>query len=297
VARWSREWTQWRTRPEATDALARWGQRHPCLAGLTSMAEAVAACGLDRSIPQEIADERLAAVVAEARNGDHDAARLVLQRVLPPLVHRASLRTRRDGASFAAVLDDLMASAWLVITEYPLRARPTKIAVNVIKDAEYRLYGYVPIMVRKTVLMAPENLPHWPLREGTGETRGDDPQPVLGRLPRMLLDEVAAGYPLEDARLLIQLFVFGLSVNEIAAGQQVSPRWIRYRRQQALTRLATQLGHRPSPTASDQVSPAGQRGRTRPAHRAEITQTAPGARHRSPTTPSVGTGRPGEAGE
>src|SRR5215204_1762111 len=89
IAQWPAEWEGWLTRAEAAPAVNRWARRHPCLAGLTTLPEVLAACGRDRRVPEDLADARLAAVVSEARRGDRVAARLVLERVLPGLNRRA----------------------------------------------------------------------------------------------------------------------------------------------------------------------------------------------------------------
>lgn len=296
MARWSQDWREWCARADSANAVRRWGQRHEGLAGLASLGDVVAACGADRSIPQEIADRRLAALIEEAIRGDQTAIRVVLQRVLPALVNRAGARARRGRVPFGAVLDDLMASAWVVIAEYPLAARPMKVAVNVIRDAEYRLYGYVPVIQRSTIPMAPQFLPHRPTSgsaAGMGSDPADglgDPQLLFAGLPQVLLDEVAAGFPVADARLLMQLYVFGLSVAEIAAGQGVTPRWIRYRRQQALTGIAVRLGHTPvAQETADEVRDPARVIRRRPAGHRVRDVPSDGGKHASQSqVPSAG---------
>jgi DNA-directed RNA polymerase specialized sigma24 family protein len=241
LARWSREWEWWRTQPSGRIAVSRWGKRHPCLAGLNTLEDVLAGCGRDRAVSEPVADERLAAVVAEARTGDRTATRLVLQRVLPALAHRAGSRARLSRQPLGAVLEDMLASAWLVIAEYPLERRPAKIAVNIIRDAEYRIYGYVPVSVRRSVLVPPEKLPERSTR--VGGVAADEPEQALGQLSQVLVEAVRQGFPSADARLLGELFVFGLPVVEIARRDGVSQRWVRSRRQRALERLARHLGY------------------------------------------------------
>jgi len=253
LTRWTREWEWWRTQPGGRVAVSRWGQRHPCLAGLHTLEDVLAGCGRDRAVPEPVADKRLAAVVAEARAGDRTATRLVLQRVMPALVHRAGSRARLSRQPLGAVLEDLLASAWLVIAEYPLERRPTKIAVNIIRDAEYRIYGYVPVSVRRSVLVPPEKLPERSTRVGGVAT--DEPEQALGQLSHVLVEAVRQGFPGADARLLAELFVFGLPVVDIARRDGVSQRWVRSRRQRALERLARHLGY----TAPAAGCPAGER--------------------------------------
>lgn len=270
VQRWMQEWQTWQDRPTTATALARW-QRFPCLAelgvpeGPGSLEAVLAACGRDVTVPQDVADLRLAAVVAEALTGDQVATRLVLQRVFPALVQRAAARARLHQLAFGTVLDDLLAQAWLVISQYPLQTRPAKIAVNIIRDAEYRLFGYVPITQRNTLPVAPEHLLTTSHKSSPIGAPVNGPERVLSELPVMLLDEVSAGFPLEDARLLTQVYLLGLSTAEIAAAEQVSARWVRARKQRALARLAAHLGYPHPPAPAPRTTSGGRSGRRQPA--------------------------------
>lgn len=240
LARWVRDWDWWRADPAAERAPAQWAARHPCLAGLDTLGEVLAGCGRDPNVTEEMADARLAAVVAEARAGDQTAARLAVQRVLPALLRRACRRARLGRRPLGDVLDDMLTSAWLCVVDYPLERRPVKIAVNLVRDAEYRVYGYVPIVERNSVLMPveeiPERLAHL---DGRPEETSTDPAVQLFDL---LVEAVANGFETDDARLLAELFVYGMSIEDMAAREGVSPRAIRYRRSTALKHLARWFG-------------------------------------------------------
>jgi hypothetical protein len=248
-----RDWDWWRTDPAALRAPEQWAGRHPCLEGLGTLGEVLAGCGRDPSVPEKIADARLAAVVAEARTGDATAARLAVQRVLPALLRRACRRARLGRRSMGDILDDLLTSAWLCVVDYPLERRPVKIAVNIVRDAEYRVFGYVPITERVSVLMPVEDMPERPARiDGQPEESTAEP---AAQLFEVLMDAVAEGFPVEDARLLAELFVYGMAVEDLAAREQVSPRAIRYRRSTALKHLARWFGLT-SPLTGRQPRPA-----------------------------------------
>ena len=254
LARWVRDWEWWRTQPEAARAPAHWALHHACLEKLDTLGEVLAGCGRDRSVPEEIADSRLAAVVAEARAGDVTAARLALQRVLPALLRRACRRARLGRRTMGDILDDLLCSAWLCIVDYPLERRPVKIAVNVVRDAEYRVYGYVPIVERNSVLMPVEEMPERPARiDGQPEDARTEAAPQLFDT---IVDAVAEGFPIDDARLLAELFVYGVPVDDMAARDGVSPRAVRYRRSTALKQLTRWFRPTPSET-SRHPRPAG----------------------------------------
>jgi len=244
LARLTHDWEWWQATPAAAAAPARWQERHPCLAGLGTLADVLAGCGRDRTVAQEVADARLAAVVAEARAGDQVAARVALQRVLPGLVRRAAARARLTRHPLGEILDDLVTSAWLIIVEYPLENRPVKIAVNILMDAEYRLYGYLPVMRRNTVLVPTrEQLPERPARmDGTPL---DTPPNAAIQLHEVLLEAAAAGFSVPTARLIAELYVYGATIAEVAAREGVTDRAIRYRRSAALARLARWLAAYP----------------------------------------------------
>jgi len=236
VSRWVADWAWWRSSRPAAAAIERWRLRHPWLDGCRTADAVVAACGRDRSVGQDVADARLAGMVAEATAGDRDAARVVLQRVLPGLVARAGRRSRQTGRPLADVLDELVAAAWVVISEYPLARRPAKVAVNILMDAEHHLFGYVPAMVRATVPVEPQLLAAAAAGlDGRAEHAGAGAGPELLEL---LAEAVGRGLPASDARLLAELVVLGLTPEQVGARDGLSGRAIRRRRQQAVRRLA-----------------------------------------------------------
>ncbi|HYT10104.1 MAG TPA: hypothetical protein VEL73_05520 [Mycobacteriales bacterium] len=214
VAGWLGDWDRWRSTPAAAAALRRWRAAYPSLAGFGSHAELLAGCGRDLSVAEEVADRRLAVLVGEARAGDAAATRLVLQRVLPGLVGRAARRARMTRRPFAEVLHELVASAWLVIGEYPLDRRPAKIAVNVLWDAESRLFGYVPVAVRSTRPVAPDELPT--VVAGLDGTAPDTPANPSAQVLSLLALAVRRGLPGEDVRLLTDMVLLGRTADEPA---------------------------------------------------------------------------------
>jgi hypothetical protein len=136
------EWRRLCADPEANASAAAWLTVDCQGRLLGSLAEVLGACGDDRTVPDELADVVLASVIARAVGGDRLAARVVLQRVVPPLMRRAGVRARATGKDGSELFNDFVAAAWVVICEYPLERRPRKIAVNVIRDAEKAVWGY-----------------------------------------------------------------------------------------------------------------------------------------------------------
>jgi hypothetical protein len=241
LARWKTEWERWRVSPAAADGLARWRSRHEGLAGFASVDDLVRGCGRDRSVPREVADARLATLVSEARDGDQAAARVVLERLMPALVRAATLRAMRSTQPFGPLLDDMVAAAWLRIVDYPLASRPIKIAGNIVADANYRVFGYVPLAARSTDLLPPDELPVG-LAGLAGQPVEVGVDPGL-RVLRLLTDAAQGGLPVADARLLAELVVCGRTPEQIAARDGVTSRAVRYRRQAAMARLVDYVSH------------------------------------------------------
>ncbi len=251
LGRWLADWRYWRGTPAASAGLDRWRRRHPCLAGFASLEELLDGCGWDPGVPQHVADARLAALVGEASAGDSAAVRVVLERVLPGLVHRAARRARRDGRPFGELLGELVAVAWLVIAEYPLARRPVKIAANIIRDTEYRLFGYVPATVRSSRPAAPDTLPL--SAAGPDGRPVDGPTPAAVEVLELLADAVRAGFPHADAVLLAELCVAGVSPSVLATRDGVTARAVRIRRRVALTRLCAHVA-RPMPGSGPEAT-------------------------------------------
>jgi DNA-directed RNA polymerase specialized sigma24 family protein len=237
--RWLAEWDWWKDRPHARAAVAHWRSRHPEFAALATADQVAAACGLDRTVPDHDADARLALLVGEARHGDHAAARVAVHRVFPALLARAASRTRTGSGTFPALLGDYTTAAWLATACYPLERRPTKIAGNIVWEAELQLFGRRRIVDRRTFPL-PDLDDIAPPADLDGTPADADPDPLVE-----LLDLLAAarrhGLDADELRLLADLAVHGRTQADVAARTGVTDRTVRTRRRTALTRLARVL--------------------------------------------------------
>ncbi len=65
------------------------------------------------------------------------AARIVLQRILPPLVAIARRRGQIVDGGIDAAIAEVLPTAWTVIRQYPWHRRPNKVASNLVLDSEY----------------------------------------------------------------------------------------------------------------------------------------------------------------
>ena len=68
---------------------------------------------------------------------DELAARIVLQRILPPLVAIARRRGQIIDGGIDGAIAEVLPTAWTVIRQYPWHRRPHKVASNLVLDSEY----------------------------------------------------------------------------------------------------------------------------------------------------------------
>ncbi|HRE03463.1 MAG TPA: hypothetical protein PLV68_19355, partial [Ilumatobacteraceae bacterium] len=67
------------------------------------------------------------------------AARVVLQRIVPPLLGLAN-RKGRSPSHRDQLFDDLVANAWMVILAYPAVRRPRRIAAGLVRDVSFQTF-------------------------------------------------------------------------------------------------------------------------------------------------------------
>ena len=101
-----------------------------------SLDEVLQAAGYRGKKCDPVADQILAMIVRRAAD-DPLAARIALQRVLPPIVAIARRRGKLRSIGFDAALGLALSHAWEIIRGYPIERRPTKIAANIVRDIEY----------------------------------------------------------------------------------------------------------------------------------------------------------------
>ncbi len=127
LAALDREWADLDGSAASAEALQRWGQAEPALAGLSTLAAVLA----KRTDP-DAAPEVLAALARRAAD-DALAARVLLQALVPGLVRMATTSCGGDPAA----LDELVSLAWERIRTYP-SSRPGSVAANVLWDVRKR---------------------------------------------------------------------------------------------------------------------------------------------------------------
>lgn len=106
---------------------------------LTQLDQVLERCGFGHDAVYSEGDRCLAQVIARASH-DELAARIVLQRILPPLIAIAARRGRIVKGGFNEAFSTTLGHAWILIRTYPLDRRPAKIASNLVRDAEYHAF-------------------------------------------------------------------------------------------------------------------------------------------------------------
>jgi hypothetical protein len=231
------EWTRLAAATSTRRSLARWGQSEPVLAPYDDLDDLLAATG--HALPEPDADRVLAAVVRRAGEDDL-AARVVLHRLLPGLLRVALRRGATGRWRVAPLFDELTAAGWIVVRTYPIDRRPAKIAVNLLRDAEYEVC--VRPFRRRAAAETPsgtfldDELLASLVTDATGRPDHIAWHPS-DELAHVLAQGRAAAVPTDDLDLLRSLYLEAEPVQEAARRLAVSPRTVLSRRLAATRRL------------------------------------------------------------
>jgi hypothetical protein len=179
--------------------------------------------------------EELTAVLAQrAAAGDRHATRVLVQLLLPSCAWLAFARNRPHLGSRDRVLDELLTAAWDVVrTGVEPRGRATKLAL--LRTIEYRALRRPSLVCQRQaereVLVLPEDIGSVDCSEARNINPGEE-------VVQLLVQATTVGLSHGDARLLGGLFVGGWTSEELGAQEGVTSRTIRYRRAEAIRRLA-----------------------------------------------------------
>ena len=128
-----REWERLNYNPRNVRAVNSWGlDEQP----FCSLDEVLRAAGFLGAKCDTNADRVLGHIVQRAAT-DQLAARIVLQRVLPPMLAIGRRRGRTHNVGFDYAFSLVLSHAWEIIRTYPIDRRPKKIAANIVRDIEY----------------------------------------------------------------------------------------------------------------------------------------------------------------
>jgi DNA-directed RNA polymerase specialized sigma24 family protein len=127
------EWSALSTAPSTLRRVNGWGLPGKQVANLD---EVLIRAGFGLEATDSLGDQYLFKLVIRAAD-DELATRIVLQRLLPPLISIAARRGKLARGGFDEALIDTVAQAWIQIRTYPINKRPIKIASNLVRDSEY----------------------------------------------------------------------------------------------------------------------------------------------------------------
>lgn len=177
------------------------------------------------------ADQYLLQLIEVARD-DELAARVVLQRILPPLCavarrHSTTHRERHD------LLDELVANSWALIRRYPTQRRRRHVAANLVRDITFET------IVRPRRRRGAHEIPTDSV--AFAEMTHDDTLEPLDELVALLHDaRRATGVDNGDVAFICQLINHGRPEN-MATALDVTPRTVRNHRDAVLHRLRSAL--------------------------------------------------------
>jgi DNA-directed RNA polymerase specialized sigma24 family protein len=208
--------------------LRRWSQREPRLAAFSTASELLGSLRRLRG-DHDAENAILAALLREART-DPLAARVVLQALLPGLKRLAG-RLLHTAAERDELWSLLLAHGWERIRSYPLERRPRRIAANLLLDtAHATLATLAAERSSRAQACELEATPAEPV------AAVDEVEVVLARAVR------AGALSREEAVLILQTRIEGVSLASLAADGQVAYEALRKRRRRAERRLLLFLG-------------------------------------------------------
>ncbi len=133
VAKLIKEWELINSRRKEVDVVNSWklpGDK------IKNLDQVLTRAGFNTARDDSQGDSYLWLLVKRAST-DELAARIVLQRILPPLISIARRRGQIMQGGVDAAISDVLPSAWTVIRQYPWHRRPSKVASNLVLDSEY----------------------------------------------------------------------------------------------------------------------------------------------------------------
>ena len=232
--------SEWRRLSYCPHALERVNSWKLTTRTLWSLDEVLRLSGFQGAKCDPVADQVLATIVRRAATDDL-AARIVLQRVLPPMLSIARRRGFGHGTTFDSAFGLVLSHAWEIIRTYPIVRRPRKIAANIVRDIEY--FAFVRGQRNRPVhtsldenidtvelRYASDSLTSPPLVDGIGGGRADESE--FG----VLLAEAVQHHLSDRSRTVLQALSMQ-TVEEFAATKGVSARTVRTWRRDAVNEL------------------------------------------------------------
>lgn len=229
VRRLVEDWTLLCRREENVTRCNSWG-----LPGkpVKNLDDVLVRAGFNTGFADSKGDGYLLMLVEHAKHDDL-AARIVLQRILPPLLSIGYRRGRIVQGGASEAITDTLSHAWELIRTYPIERRPTKVASNLVRDAEY--FAFVRTSRRQTLMFELRRSPDLerfaePPRERTAKDEID----------KVLSDAKELGLPQKYLEILRRL-ADGESYESIAKHHGVAVRTVRTWRHDGIIELRERM--------------------------------------------------------
>ncbi len=222
------EWTAISVAPSTLKQVNDWrlpGKR------VTNLDEVLIRAGFGLETTDSVGDQYLLKLVVRAANNEL-ATRIVLQRLLPPLIAVAARRGKLVRGGFDEALVETVAQAWILIRTYPLQKRPAKVASNLVRDSEY--FAFVRDTRLKQLAVA------WG-DDVIDMVAAPEVQPNSEEELGNLLTEAAKWNVNPRSMNLLQQLANGQSFQSIAEDAGVNIRTVRSWRRTALSELREQM--------------------------------------------------------
>lgn len=199
------------------------------------------------STPVDRTEALLRALVDRAGAGDRQAARVVVQYLLPFLVRVAHREWGRSGHSLSDVLDELVTVAWATVAGGVDVGRRT-VTIALLRTIEYRALRHpARVRTRRRVRELPASevdaagpALQFRNRLPVADMRGHPRHGSVNsgeELLELLVEAVADGLAPDDARLVGALFLAGATCDDLGAAVGRTGRTLRLYRAEALRRL------------------------------------------------------------
>ena len=194
-----------------------------------SLDDVLVTCGFGLAFNDDNGDHLLWHLVCLA-SVDELAARIVLQRIMPPLMSIAQRRGRILPGGVTAAIDEIMAVAWETIRTFPHERRTRKIAANLVLDTQYNAFVR-PVRVKRV-----DEFPT-PLTQVLRPVRDEEERIVADLELAMVLKEAEDGGADPAMVELLREFGRGRASDQIGADSGWSARTIRNRRVAAIAEV------------------------------------------------------------
>lgn len=194
---------------------------------VANLDEVLELAGFGRAIDDKEGDSLLWHLVKEAETNEL-AARIVLHRILPPLMAMAKRRGHVVHGGIESAMVDVLATAWFVIRQFPHHRRHHKVAANLVRDTEYHAFVRHHRLRHVEETQVGDEILH--------RLIDDDVDHMNGTFISMLRDATDMGVD-EKHLIVLGAFADGCDSDEVARKLGISTRTVRNYKRSAVAAM------------------------------------------------------------